>query len=221
MSLVNSTNFAGIVTLESSMTFNYMFYKCTGLTDASKLALPATTLSLACYRRMFSECISLVSAPYLPGKTTAVRCYADMFNGCRNLTDNIPSILPVMTLSDYCYDSMFQGCSSITTAPALPATTLAISCYSYMFQGCSLLTTAPELPATQLLKDVYFQMFMNCYNLNYVKCLANGVRASGSTDKWLENTSSTGTFVKSSDVSESTWGRSVNGIPTNWTVQNA
>ena len=100
MSLIDSTNFSGLTVLESEYTFGNLFKGCKGLTDASKLLLPATTLANHCYDSMFSYCESLTTAPELPATT----------------------------LANYCYDSMFDSCTSLTTAPELPATTLADGC---------------------------------------------------------------------------------------------
>ena len=114
MSLINSTNFSGLTTFptysSSVRVFYFLFRNCTGLTDASKLILPATTLAQNCYGYMFQDCTSLTTAPELPATT----------------------------LAQYCYYRMFRGCTSLTTAPELPATTLAQYCYYEMFRDCSL-----------------------------------------------------------------------------------
>lgn len=124
MSLIDSDNYASLDSLQSAYTFYYLFQNCTGLTDASKLILPATTLSNNCYGGMFYNCTSLATAPALPSTT----------------------------LSNNCYFYMFQGCSNLTTAPALPATTLANQCYYGMFYNCTSLTTAPEFTSNHFSK---------------------------------------------------------------------
>ena len=228
-------------------TVNYrgyqnMFKGCTSLTKAP--ALPATTLGLNCYSNMFQGCTSLTTAPELPASTLENYCYAYMFDGCSSLT-TVPSILPATTLTNGCYSYMFQnctslttapalpattltdscyinmfyGCSSLTTAPELPATTLANGCYRYMFQGCSSLTTAPELPATTLVGYCYSFMFQDCSNLNYIKCLAIDISVAGCTNGWVSGVASTGTFVKAANMTG--WTTGVNGIPSDWVVQNA
>ena len=53
MSLINSTNFRELAALTSRYTFARLFDGCNGLTDASKLLLPATTLVSNCYQNMF------------------------------------------------------------------------------------------------------------------------------------------------------------------------
>ena len=286
MSLLNR-NFASLDMLQSGYTFYQLFQYCTGLTDASKLIFPATTLANNCYSGMFYGCSSLTTAPELPATTLANQCYYDMFNNtnvlpdCSNIdftsatvvasgglqglfsgtkvTDNdlrliLPTnpitnkyYLPVTTLASSCYQRMFGGCTGLSTAPELPATTLANSCYQYMFYGCTSLTTAPELPATTLLSFCYNNMFNGCRNLttapelpattlkdycyggmfsgctklNYIKCLATNLNASHCTQVWISGVASTGTFVKSPNISEGTWGRGTDGIPTGWTVQDA
>lgn len=128
-------------------------------------------------------------------------------------------VLPATTLGKDCYSVMFHGCTSLTTAPALPATTLANYCYWSMFAGCTSLTTAPVLPATTLSERCYMGMFENCSSLSYIKCLATDISALSCTLYWVDGVSSTGTFVKASSMNNWTSGK--NGIPTNWSVQNA
>ena len=217
MSLINSTDFANLTTLESESTFYYLFTNCTGLTDASNLILPATTLTPNCYRNMFYNCTSLTGVPALPATALAYCCYLDMFNGCTSLV-NAPE-LPATTLADSCYGSMFANCTSLTTAPELPATTLTWGCYQSMFANCTSLTTAPELPATTLASVCYRYMFEGCSNLNYIKCLTTDISTTNNTTDWVSGVASTGTFVKAASMSS--WTTGSNGIPSGWTVQNA
>ena len=171
MSLKYGENFADVKTLEyvpygeggNLGGFIELFANETGLTDASKLLLPATTLSYGCYRGMFRGCTNLTAGPKLPATTLAEDCYVAMFRYCSSLT-TVPD-LPATTLTENCYDSMFDHCTSLTTAPSLPATTLASECYQSMFNGCTSLTSAPSLPATTLTDTCYGSMFEDCTNL--------------------------------------------------------
>ena len=138
-----------------------------------------------------------------------------LFSGCTSLVQ--APALPVTTLTEGCYENMFEGCTSLTQAPALPATTLERGCYSKMFRACTSLTTAPELPATILYSVCYYYMFEGCTNLNYVKAMFINI-AANSVGGWLNNVSSTGTFVKNSAA---TWTNTDAGIPSGWTVQTA
>jgi hypothetical protein len=140
-----------------------------------------------------------------------------MFRGCTSLT-TAPE-LPATTMAIYCYADMFAGCTSLTTAPELPATTLASQCYYCMFQGCTSLTSAPVLPATTLVERCYCYMFQGCTNLNYIKCLTTNISASNCTYNWVRNVAASGTFVKASSMTS--WTTDNNGIPANWTVQDA
>lgn len=127
-------------------------------------------------------------------------------------------ILPALTLREYCYRAMFSWCTYLETAPQLPATTLAKGCYWYMFEQCAI-TTAPDLPAETLVAECYGNMFVYCSNLNFIKCMANaGFSASNCKQTWVKGVSSSGTFVKDSGVSVSTWSNGDNGIPTKWQV---
>ena len=191
MSLINSTDFATLTTLESNFTFAGLFSDCTGLTSAENLILPVTKLVDGCYGAMFNGCTSLTTAPALPATTLAMGCYSGMFGGCTSLT-TAPA-LPATTLADYCYQEMFYGCTSLTKAPELPANTLAYGCYAIMFKGCA--------------------------KLNYIKCLATDISATGCTKSWVSGVASTGTFVKTASMSG--WTTGTSGIPSGWTVQDA
>ena len=192
MSLIDSTEFTTATTLQSAYTFYLLFVDCTGLTDGSRLILPSTTLIQGCYDTMFRGCTSLTTAPELPATT----------------------------LANNCYKWMFLDCASLTSAPELPATTLANSCYVDMFGRCTSLTTAPELPATTLAYACYQGMFSNCTNLNYIKCLATDISATNCVKDWVTGVQTTsGTFVKAASMND--WTTDINGIPSNWTVQDA
>ena len=69
----------------TSFTCKSLFKECSGLTDASKLVLPSTTLANSCYHSMFWNCTNLTTAPELPATTLANACYFGMFYGCRSL----------------------------------------------------------------------------------------------------------------------------------------
>lgn len=140
-----------------------------------------------------------------------------MFYGCTSLITT-PK-LPATDLANTCYSYMFRDCTSLTTAPELPATTLANYCYRFMFFGCIRLTTAPVLPATTLANYCYEGMFQGCTRLNYIKCLATDISTQNCTTDWVRNVSSTGTFVR--PASMTSWTTGFDGIPSEWTVENA
>ena len=158
--------------------------------NAVNVSLPTKTLTGSCYRAMFYNCISLVSVPELPATALNAHCYRAMFHGCISLV-SVPE-LPAKTLNSYCYYQMFYNCPSLVSAPELPATTLKANCYGAMFSGCT--------------------------SLNYIKCLATNLSASGSLTNWVLNVSTTGTFVKDSST---TWVTGVDGIPEGWTIESA
>ena len=127
-------------------------------------------------------------------------------------------VLPALTLRDYCYRAMFSWCTYLEEAPKLPATTLSKGVYWYMFEQCAI-TTAPDLLAETLVAECYGNMFINCSSLNFIKCMANaGFSTSNCKQTWVKGVASSGTFVKDSGVSVSTWSTGTNGIPTNWLV---
>lgn len=127
-------------------------------------------------------------------------------------------VLPSTELTQYCYRAMFSKCTDLIVAPALPATTLNKGCYWYLFEECAI-TEAPELLAETLVAECYGFMFTGCRSLNYIKCMAiTGFSTTNCKQNWVNNVASTGTFVKDSSVSVSTWTRGAGGIPTNWLV---
>lgn len=54
----------------------------TDIDPADPLLLPATTLTLRCYKGMFRRCTALQYAPDLPAETGATECYNGMFRQC-------------------------------------------------------------------------------------------------------------------------------------------
>ena len=201
----------------ANSAYCYMFRSCTSLTTLPEL--PATTLAPSCYCCMFLGCQRLTTAPELPATTLAPYCYWSMFQDCTLLT-SVPG-LPATTLVQGCYNGMFRGCTSLTSVPTnyLPVTTLASYCYWRMFYGCTSLTTAPDLPALTLTEQCYYGIFQGCKKLNHIKCLATNISASSCTTNWVSNVASSGTFIK--NPSMSSWTTGVNGIPSNWTVEDA
>lgn len=214
MSLLYGDNFIGKTELVGTWTFNCLFRK-TKITESHNIIIPVTTLTSHCYWKMFKQCSEMVSMPNLVATTLSDRCYAQMFAQCSSLTDNIPSVLPVMGLSDECYSYMFMDCTSLVVAPKLPATTLAYACYPGMFWGCSNLEVAPELPATTLTAVCYYHMFDGCRKLNFIKCLATNKSASNCCAAWVKNVAARGTFIKADNV---TWGVGQSGRPSGWNV---
>ena len=223
-SLFSAENLILPATTLADYCYYAMFRNCRSLMTAPQL--PATTLAPYCYRNMFKGCESLTTAPQLPATTLALGCYYEMFSSCTSLT-TAPELLAT-TLAQDCYYGMFANCTSLTTAmTVLPATALTEQCYYSMFKGCSRLRTAPELPAPRLGSEATFMlssyafMFKDCTRLNYIKCLLNyeSYAEDFNVYRWVEGVASSGTFVKASSMTS--WVRGDNGIPTNWTVQNA
>lgn len=240
-SLTSAENLILPATTLTTNCYRWMFSSSFYLTTVPEL--PATTLADYCYQNMFSNCTSLTTAPTLPVATLANHCYDAMFAYCTNLT--VAPELPATTLAEYCYHQMFDGCTSLVNAPALPATTLANRCYAAMFEGtslttppelpatalanfcyagmfenCASLTTAPVLSAATLVNGCYDNMFRDCTNLNYIKCMATNISSMGNlcTFGWVDGVAASGTFVKNANA---TWTTGVDGIPNNWTIQNA
>ncbi len=164
---------------------------------------------------VYGNIMSMVAGDLFPRVNFLLADYTfcSLFRNCRCISaENL--VLPTTVLRTGCYQSMFFK-SRLEVAPKiLPATTLADYCYWYMFSGCTI-RTAPELPYDKKLKGTeYGGMFNGCYNLDYIKCLADGENISG----WLKDVSLLGTFVKNPKATQ--WTEGENGIPENWFVQD-
>lgn len=162
MSMIYGEDYRDQYEIPNKFQFHSLFKGCP-IVDASKLSLPATTITRMCYAYMFSYCDSLIAAPELPALAVAYQSYIYMFEHCTSLTT--PPELPATQLDVYCYSHMFQGCTSLTTAPELPAKYAPNECYGYMFADCTSLVDAPSLPATGLDDACYGNMFENCTSL--------------------------------------------------------
>jgi hypothetical protein len=127
-------------------------------------------------------------------------------------------VLPALTLTQYCYRAMFSWATYLNAPPKLPATTLAKGVYWYMFERCPF-TTAPDLLAETLVAECYGNMFTSCSNLNYIKCMAiAGFSTTNCKQNWVSGVAPSGTFVKDSGVTTTTWSTGASGIPKNWLV---
>ena len=184
-----------------------------GLSDLDQFSAFSTTGS------PFAVSGNIMSLLSKEGNITAIPsegCFCLLFYGCVGLT-SAPS-LPSTALTDYCYTGMFLECSSLTAAPELPAVILKEGCYMGMFQGCRSMASAPELPAAVLADACYLSMFQYCSSLSYVKCLATDISAESCTENWMDEVSTSGTFVKAAAMTA--WPRGVSGIPSGWSVQD-
>lgn len=226
LDVINANNLILPATTLSTGCYYGMFQNSLNLVSIPEL--PATTLAPYCYAWMYDLTnVASIPAGYLPATTLAPYCYTWMFAITK--VTSIPSgLLPSTTLAVGCYCRMFESCKNLETVPIdlLPATTLADRCYLGMFASgyasgaeAPRFTTAPDLPAPTLTYLCYWKMFDNHIRLTSVKCLATDISATYCTEDWLKNVSSSGTFTKASSMES--WTRGKDGIPTNWSVQNA
>ena len=141
--------------------YKSMFERCASLQTAP--SLPSESLARSCYQSMFSSCTSLTTAPTLPAKSLARSCYNNMFTGCTSL--QTPPLMLAESLADHCYDCMFNYCTSLQSAPSLPVESLTSNCYHSMFYACKSLQTAPSLQSKSLASSCYENMFGGCTSL--------------------------------------------------------
>lgn len=77
---------------------NYAFFKlfcnCSTIKNVLSNFLPATKLASNCYRSMFYNCPSLITAPELPATTLVDYCYHNMFYNCDNIIKIKSNVVP-------------------------------------------------------------------------------------------------------------------------------
>ena len=105
--------------------FRWLF-KGAKIVDASKLVMPATTLSQYCYAEFFSGNSSLIAPPELPAVNLADNCYYNFFYGCSSL--NASPVLPATTLAEGCYMGLFARCTSLNEVTVYADDISAKSC---------------------------------------------------------------------------------------------
>lgn len=244
MSLLYGDNFSGQTSLNDRENALMGLFANSPVVSAYNLILPATTLTVQCYKEMFKGCTSLVEAPELPATTLASNCYNAMFSGCTSLTG--VGELPATELADACYYEMFKGCTSILTATEISATTLAGSCcermfcdctsldtpptellatsdygscYKEMFKGCTSLEASPVISIDRIVSfEAFNGMFSGCTNLSSVTCLATYVYDSWECmNEWMDGVAASGTFYKSISMSQD-W--TDNGVPYDWNIED-
>ena len=206
-----SRRVASLTAFTNNYAFARLFQGDTGLTNASSLLLPATTLTPYCYYEMFRGCTGLLRVPALPATTLAQECYRGMFRDCASLS--VAPVLLAGTLAEGCYCEMLQGCTSLTVAPDLPAATLMPHCYRDLLNGCTSLATASDLPAATLTEGCYYGLYQGCTSLNEVHCAATDISATDCTTDWLKGVSTTGAFYGERST---LWKEGGSGVPPTW-----
>lgn len=202
--------------------FNSTFRECLSLTKAPKLP-KVSVLPKDYYANMFNRCIALSDISNIDLRNTEIG-----YGSCLQMFYNCTGITKAAYMANNTFTtgsknnmlSMYNGCTNLNdiTGIDFKDTTLTTGCMEQMFSGCKLLTAAPTLPAKTLSERCYWHMFTGCNNLNYIKCLATDISANSCTNNWLYNAASTGTFVKSANMTG--WTTGASGIPTGWTVEN-
>lgn len=209
-------------------TFSSLFRDNTNLIDASQLKLPTGHLNAGDLLGLFRGCTSLVHgaplyAPNIPGSC----CYW-MYHGCTSMTE-MPTIAATSMLKDdgttpanYGLYYAFYNCSNMEGEVKLNIVgDVGQQVFDACFSNCSKITSADLAFNGALGKMALRGAFSGCTSLSHVKCLAtsfydDGTAANGSLYNWLNNVSSTGTFIQASGV---TWPRGKSGIPDNWTIE--
>ena len=174
MSLKYSDNFTSDdakVLNSTTGGFAGMFSGQTGLTDASNLILPATTLKDDSYKAMFSGCTNLSGSPKtLPASSLTNSCYENMFSNTK--ITSIPNIKAVEVTNKACF-GMFSGCTSLTSVTMSLVRTISTSGMSQMFVGCTGLLDAKigswdYYNMGSITTEGCAEMFSGCSSMNLI-----------------------------------------------------
>lgn len=128
------TDFTNDFSLVNKNEFAAMFINTGHIEDASRLQLPATSLTPGCYSQMFCRCLSLTFSPELPATTLANSCYSEMFSWCSLKYG--PTVLPATTLQESCYYHMFEQNALLEHFPIMLAEEGSIDELDGMFTKC-------------------------------------------------------------------------------------
>lgn len=201
-----------------------MFYHCTTLRFA--ISLPQTTgiIPNTMYANMYNGCSSLTDVSNIDfsgGVTLGGASMLQMFYGCTSLTAAPPLLINDINGTSACAN-MYTGCKKLTSHNVTLADdcTTKAGCFKEMFYNCSNLTTAPTLTPKVVAENAYESMFSDCTALNNIKCLATDISANNATTNWTNGVASSGTFTRPA-ASADIWESGVNGIPSDWTVEDA
>ena len=152
-------------TLTKNYQFKKLFEQCINLITAPELT--ATILTEGCYYEMFSECTSLIKAPELKVNIVPTRAYFGMFYKCSNLKET-PNLLATQILN-LSYARMFEECTSLTKISNLPVQSVPDYAYSMMFRKCTSLKNADiSISAIEIGEYGCEYMFSGCYNLEKI-----------------------------------------------------
>ena len=166
------------------------------------------------YTSLFRNGTVSIRGPILNVCKLAANCYDSMFLGNSTIT-TMPKLLN-HKLAASCYWGMFQGCTSLATVYELPAKEMANRAYHSMFRNCTALTTAPEIMAEELNELSNYYMFNGCSNLSSITVhFTDWNTSQRSTENWVTNVKSTGTFTKPGGLIEI---RGTSNIPENWNI---
>ena len=215
MSLLYGNSFDGVTSLPigSEYTFAGLFYNNKKLLSIADLSLPATALVKGCYASMFYGCSNMTGMlSSLPATSYPMSACYMMFRLCSNI-DAVPSLTFVSGNGGYQFQYMFDRCTSLVDASAIVMSASDTYSFSAMFTGCSALAVTPVMSLSTLKTGCFNITFQGCTNLKYVKCLATDISATNCLNNWLQNVSSTGTFIQAEGVE---WPRGASGIPTGW-----
>lgn len=164
--------------------FDYMFYRCSNLTDcvvknfgqgSPTLASGITRSSSAIY--MFGDCYKLTNVSF-ENCGSSVTDYTGMFANCKDMVEPPTSLKTshVKTLTE-----MFTGCTALKTTPAYD--TSSATSVNSMFAKC---TSLEEVRSMDLRSATYVSsMFNGCSSLVTIRAL--DMRSATNTSSMLSN----------------------------------
>ena len=132
-----------------------------------------------------------------------------------------------MGLASGMFAYLFYNSSNLVSAEDLLITyAMKSSGYCSTFRKCTSLTKGPQIIATKAVGGSDFShAFNGCTSLTQITCLVKNWNYTNTSDNrsnfylWVENVSSSGTFIMNSTTTETFVQNSTSGIPTGWTVE--
>lgn len=153
--------------------------------------------------------------------TMSNNMFYKMFAGCEQITNATNLSIPTYSQigsETYIYASMFSGCINLVYGPSeLPRPRyLSPNACDSMFYGCSSLISAPPVVGKNEngSAGLFNNMFYGCSSLSSITA---EFTEWGDSINWVDGVAANGTFIKTSDLSDS---RGSNAIPDNWTIVN-
>lgn len=208
----------------------------------SNIVLPPNLSSIYlnndCYNELFRQATNLTTQPILPAKTVPIYAYTRMFQNCTSLTETNKILAEEMKAAaaydmfysskikeisfdnlkkaaDDSLSSVFMYCDELTKVNLNNLTQVGYRTLNNCFRFCKALKQTPTLNIPILQTASLSDAFSGCTNLEEVTIYATNAATANATNNWLLGVPSTGKFRTPANAD---WGdeRSPSLIPEGW-----